>query len=313
MAPGKSCEIITPRPPPSKLAMETCGKMVQTPAIRWAMPTSSMSVVVSQRRIRGADPLMGAPGVVQRLVEHVGAERVPVQDRQVVEVHVAVVGDLPVGAVDNPAFEEVPVGEIEVLQDVVVAGKEVVYVQVGVRIEMHPDEPRPLRGWQFDQAVAGPVHGAKVLFREDPHQGAALVVGPGVVGAGETLRAAGAGRHDLRAPVAAHVHEGAHPAVLAPGDEYRGIHRIHGLVVARVRNLGCRRQHQRHALEDPVHFLAPALLVEVVPGRLQVNGFRLFDGSGPGRVPGFPWPFQSSACGSLLTPTFPARDYCRLP
>ena len=95
--------------------------------------------------------------------------------------------------------------------------------------------PRPFRGGQFDQAVAGLLHGAEILFREYAHQGAALVVGPGVVGAGEALRVAGAGRHDLRTPVAAHVDEGAHLAVLAPGDEHRGIHRIHGLVVTRDR------------------------------------------------------------------------------
>ena len=169
-------------------------------------------------------------------------------------------------------------------------------------LRCHPDEPRPLRSGQFDQAVAGPVHGTEVLFRENADQGAALVVGPGVVGAGEPLCVSAAGGHDLRTPVAAHVDESAHLAVLVTGDEHRGVHRVHGLVIPGVGQFRRHRQHQRHALEDALHFQAPALRVEIVSGRLLVNGFRLLDGSCSGVRQALPCHFDQLCSTHVYLP-----------
>ena len=64
--------------------------------------------------VRRADSLVRAPCVVDRLVRVVGTERVLVQDRQVVEVEVAVVGDLPVGSLRRLRSDEPRVGDAEV-------------------------------------------------------------------------------------------------------------------------------------------------------------------------------------------------------
>ena len=147
---------------------------------------------------------------------------------------------------------------------------------------MHPDEAGPLRRRQLHQAVAGAVHGAEVPLRVNADQCALLVVGPGVVGAGEALGAAGAGGHDLRAPMPAHVDEGAHLAIVPAADEHWHIDRLHGLVVARVGDFGAGGQHQRQALEHQVHLPPPTAWVVVVLGRHLEYGVRLLDGSGLG-------------------------------
>ena len=150
---------------------------------------------------------MRTPRVVDGLVGVAGPERLPVQDRQVIEVEIAVVGHLPVRTVDGLAAHVGTARELVMGQHLAVAA------EVGVDVEGRPrrqgaeDNAGSLGDGQRREAMTVGVEVAEFLTVEDPDQPALAVVAPRVVRAGEAPCRAGSLRHDDRAAVAAHVHE----------------------------------------------------------------------------------------------------------
>ena len=218
------------------------------------------------------------PGVVVGLEGAVGAEAVPVQDGHVVEVAIAVVGDLPVGAVEVLAAHHPGVVEGEVVEERVVAREEGVDVHAGAGPERDPDHARALGGGQRREAVAGAVEFAEVALVEHAREVALEVVGPGVVVAAEDARVARLRLlHHVVAAVAAHVDEGAGHAVVGARDEHGHARHLDGAVGARLAQLRGEGEGQRQPPEDAVHLDLPAVGIVVVGGGDPVDGGREVD------------------------------------
>ena len=184
-----------------------------------------------------------------------------------IEVAVAIVGDLPVGTVEVLATDDVGVVEGEVVEDGVVAGEEGVDVDVGAGLERDPDHAGTLGGGKLGEAEAGLVDFAEVALVEDRDELALQVVGPGVVVAAEDVGLAGLGlRDDVVAAMAAHVDESARFAVGGASDEHRDTGDLDRLVGAGLAQLGGEGQGERQAPEDAVDLDLPALGVVVERG-----------------------------------------------
>ena len=57
---------------------------------------------------------MGPPAIVDGLVREIRAEGVFVKNRKMVQIHITVIGDLPVGPIHSLCRKEVPVFKTEV-------------------------------------------------------------------------------------------------------------------------------------------------------------------------------------------------------
>ena len=242
----------------------------------------SDAVEIEQVGAGRLNALVRAPGIVKRLVEHLFAEGVLVQHRQVIKIQIAVVGDLPVRAWDDLTGMEVPVLKAIVRQQLVIAAEESIEAQRAVRVYDHPDQAGPLGHRQRGQAVAGLVDLAEVLGRGDAHQLALLGERPAMIRAHEALGVAAPFGGDVGAPVAAGIDEGADHAVLAARDQHRHARRLEGFEVPRLRHLGRRRQQQRHALEDLLDLRLEDRRVEITGGGKGDHLRNLFQGVGPG-------------------------------
>ena len=109
--------------------------------------------------------------------------------------------------------------------------------------QLHPDQAVPFLAGQRHQAVFGPVQFGKSLLAGQPDQAARVVVGPGVVRAGEAPRVAAAlGR--LAAAVTAVVEERPDDTVAVAAHEHRGPEDLAHQVVVGLGQLGTDRQRQ---------------------------------------------------------------------
>ncbi|PZN95789.1 MAG: hypothetical protein DCF31_05480 [Alphaproteobacteria bacterium] len=108
--------------------------------------------------------LVRSPGVEQRAIaqfHHLG-QRILVQDRQMVEIEIAVIGDLPVRAPQAAAGKQVPVLEVEQVEQAVIARQERIDVDRRVRIDTAEDQAGALGDRQRGQSVAGFVDRAEI-------------------------------------------------------------------------------------------------------------------------------------------------------
>ena len=184
-----------------------------------------------------------------------------------IEVAVAVVGDLPVGPIKVLAPNDVGVIEGEVVEDGVVTGQEGVDIDGGAGLERDPDHARALGRGELGEAEAGLVELAEIALVEDSDELALQVVRPGVVVAAKDLGLAGLGLRDHEvAAVAAHVDEGAGLAILGARDEDGDTGYLHRLVGAGLSQLGGEGECEGQAPEDAVDLGLPALGVVVERG-----------------------------------------------
>ena len=231
--------------------------------------------------------LVRAPCVVHGLVVVLRPEGVLVQDGQVVEVEVAVVGHLPVRPVSTLTAHHRAVDQAEVLEHLVVATQVCVDVEVHAGGDAAEHDARPFRHRQWGESEAAHVDVAEVGLVEDAHQLPAGVVRPRVIRTGEASCRAAALLHHLCATVAAHVDERAQHTVVAAHEQHGRTHHVERAVTVGLAQFAAETEHQRQAPEHPVHLGLPPLRVVVVGGRyaldvvVERHGARLGVPNGP--------------------------------
>ena len=135
---------------------------------------------------------MRAPEEIIGAVEEIGAERVLVQDGQVVKVEIAVIGGFPVWPRYGPLIKQVPTVETEVLKQAVIAAEIGFDIERAVGIKRRPDQARALQRREFLQAESRLVDRPEIFWGCNGEQVAVILEGPAMIAAGEARRLAAA-------------------------------------------------------------------------------------------------------------------------
>ena len=215
----------------------------------------------------------------QQIADRHLADSFAVQRIVMIGLEITVERDLPPRAFQFALVEDAPAVEFQGAE----LGGEIAQPAIDIERlaggEFDVDQARAFGAVELRQTQLAVIDVAKRLGRIATHQGALLVIGPGVIGTGEDPCMAGPRTADPGAAVAAGVQEGARHAVLAAHDQYRHVEDLHGAIVAGIRDLDAQGQCLWQMFEYPLDFALIAIGIDIGRYRHGHGRVRLIGGA----------------------------------